>query len=158
MPKPKVFLCGADNVGWALDDDLKQLRESLDGIAEFTDLSECHVVHSVWWEALLKLPVADLVGKRIICHASGEPLRYMTLPDFVRARQLVGHWVAQSRQAVDQFSSLGIDCTLIPYAVDCETFKPLESKDSILADFREQWRVPEDSYLIGNFPARSKNN
>lgn len=151
MPKEKVFLCGADNVGWALDDDLSQLRTSLDGTVEFVGLTECDVIHSVWWEALLKLPLDELIGKRIVCHASGEPFRYMTLPHFVLARQLVGHWVAQSKQAVDQFSSLGIDCTLIPYAVDCQVFKPVEPEASSLVELRKRWGIPENCYLIGNF-------
>ena len=52
MKRPKVFLTGGDDIGWALDEDLRLTRKALEGFVEFTDLETCEVVHSVWWEPL----------------------------------------------------------------------------------------------------------
>ena len=60
MTKPKVFLTGGDDIGWALDEDLRLTRKALEGFVEFTDLEACEVVHSVWWEPLLSKPPATL--------------------------------------------------------------------------------------------------
>ncbi len=151
MNKPKVFLTGGDGMGWALDEDLSLTRRALEGIVEFTDLEHCEVVHSVWWEGLLRLPKEQLIGKRIICHVPGEPFRYLTLPHHRHAVSLVGCWVTQTSQAAQQLTGIGVPNQLIPYTVDVETFQPLYSEDAQLEALRRQWQFPPDAYLVGSF-------
>jgi len=83
MVKPRVFLTGGDEINWALDEDLRLTRFALDDVVEFSSLDRADVVHSVWWEGLSRIPEESLGGKRVICHASGEPFRYLTHPRFV---------------------------------------------------------------------------
>src|SRR4051812_8751234 len=122
MIGPKVFLTGGDGIGWALDEDLKLTRGALEGSVEFTELADCGIVHSVWWEALLRLPRNELVGKHVICHVPGEPYRYFALPSHRHALSIVNHWVVRSTQAQTEFKRLGVEATLIPYCIDTMVF------------------------------------
>lgn len=151
MEKTKVHLMGGDGMGWALDTDLLQIRRALEGFVEFTDLENCEVVHSVWWEPLLDIPVAKLANKRVICHLSGEPFRYLSIPLFSRAMVRVGLWVAQSIEAQKQFGSIGIQTAMIPYTIDTKVFYRIEEDCSALKALRIKWNIPSDCYLIGNF-------
>ena len=138
-------------MGWALDTDLLQIRRALEGVVEFTDLENCEVVHSVWWEPLLNIPVAKLANKRVICHLSGEPFRYLSIPLFSRAMVRVGRWVAQSFEAQKQFDSIGIQTAMIPYTTDTKVFYRIEEDCPALQALRIKWHIPSDRYLIGNF-------
>jgi hypothetical protein len=91
---PKVFLTGGDGVGWALDEDLALIKQALDGVVQFTGLDECEVVHSMWWESLLKIPPGKFWGNRVICQVPGEPFRYFKIPAHHKAIPLIGKWVA----------------------------------------------------------------
>jgi glycosyltransferase involved in cell wall biosynthesis len=138
-------------MGWALDDDLKQIRRALADIVKFSDLQNAQVVHSVWWESLLSIPREQLNGKRIICHVPGEPFRYMTLPEHRCAIEIVGQWITQTTQAAWQFQSVGIKNILIPYVVDTNTFYPIPSGDQRVKELRTEWDIPGNRYLIGSF-------
>lgn len=151
MHKPKVWLTGSDTIGWALDDDMRQIERALTGIIEPATLSACEVIHSVWFMGLEGVPPAELAGKHIVCHASGEPFRYLTLPEFRRSRALVGHWIAQSRQAQREFAALDLPCTFIPYTIDAARFHPVPRNTDALDALRARWNIPTDRYLIGNF-------
>jgi glycosyltransferase involved in cell wall biosynthesis len=151
MKKHKVCIAGGDGIGWAVDEDLKLARESLERIVELVDLKESEIVHAVWWYGLLGHPESDLVGKRVICHVPGEPFRYFTLPQHQQSVNIVGRWITRTSQARDQMKEIGIQSDLVPYLVDTEVFKPLKADDPSLRSFREKWGIPEDVYLIGSF-------
>lgn len=73
MNKVKVFLTGGDDIGWALDEDLRLASDAIKGIVDLVGLEDCQVVHTVWWEGLNLLPREQLFGKWIVCHIPGEP-------------------------------------------------------------------------------------
>jgi glycosyltransferase involved in cell wall biosynthesis len=156
MSKPKVFLTGGDKVGWALDEDLKLTESALNGVVEFADLSVCQVVHSVWWEALLELPNGALVGKTVVCHMSGEPRRYLAIARFCHMTSVVGLWIVRTSQAARQLTGLNFPFRKIPYLVDLKTFRPLSKEDVALKIFRDEWGIPKEAYLIGNFSRDSE--
>lgn len=151
MSKPKVFLSGGDDIGWAVDEDLKLTREALAGLVEFVDIGDAEVVHMVWWEALLAVPEERLEGKRIICHVPGEPFRYMTYPSHCRAMEVVGRWVTRTSQAKHQLAEVRVDSVLIPYLIDVNVFTRLGRDDPAVIAFREEWNIPRGSFLIGSF-------
>jgi len=151
LKKTKVHILGGDGVGWALDTDLNHLRKALEGVVEFTSLSDCEMVHAVWWEQLLALPEQDLAGKRVVCHASGEPLRYLELPAFRRVLPRVGCWIAQSSQAQEQLDALGYRCVTVPYCTDLSTFHKLPADDPCVTEMASRWGIPRDRFLVGNF-------
>ena len=151
MAKPKVFLTGGDEIGWALDDDLALTRRSLESIVEFTDLASCEVIHSVWWEGLLAIPAEVLAGKRIICHVSNRPFYYLQQPRFCLIRSMVGVWITVSGEAQRELSSINVSSQLIPYTIDTNTFAPVAADDPELLEVKRRWNIPADRYLIGNF-------
>ncbi len=151
MRRPKVFLTGGDGIGWAIDEDLKLIRLAVDDIVELTPLPESEVVHSVWWEGLTMFTRDQLLGKRIVCHVSGEPFRYLSLPAHRAAFSMVGQWITRTAQAWQQMKGVGVDSNLIPYLIDTQTFRPLPKEATELENFRARWQLPTDTYLIGSF-------
>ena len=158
MKKPKVFLTGGDDIGWAVDEDLKLTRRAIESIVDLVDLKECEVVHSAWWSGLMMLPQEQLIGKRIICHVPGEPYRYFTMPEHRRMVPIVGRWITPTSRAHREMKEVGIESTLIPYLVDVETFKPLRPDAHELSLLRKKWELPTDSYLIGSFQRDSEGS
>jgi glycosyltransferase involved in cell wall biosynthesis len=151
MNKPKVFLTGGDDVGWAVDEDLKLTRQAIAPIVELVDLSEAEIVHSVWWEGLMLQPEEKLRGKKVFCHVPGEPFRYFTAPKHRLALPLVGRWITRTTQAARQLESINIPSDIAPYLVDVETFRPIPSDREALNLLKQQWNLPEKPYLIGSF-------
>ncbi len=149
--KPKVFLTGGDGVGWALDDDLKLAQQALQDVIQPSSLKSCDIIHTLSWFGLKRIPEQFLEGKRIICHAPGEPLRYYHLPDYSPIAQKVGMWVAQSTQAKQQLTQIGAQNFLIPYTVDTTVFHPLPANTPKLSAWRTKWNIPTDKYIVGNF-------
>lgn len=147
----KVFLAGGDGLGLALDDDLSITRRALGGLVCETSLSECEVVHLVWWEGLLAFSPKELSGKRILCHVPGEPRRYFSVPAHRHIVGQVGVWVTRSHQATRQFRAVGREAEYVPYAIDTDVFRPLENREPGVSEFRRRWAIPGDRYLIGNF-------
>lgn len=151
MNKPKVYLTGGDGVGWAIDEDLKLARQCLDGIVEFTELDECDVIHSAWWEGLNLLDRTALDRKKIVCHVPAEPFRYVGIPAHRHVMELVDVWITRTHQASKQFTSIRVNNYLAPYLVDINTFRPLDSDDPEVISQKTKFNIPSDTYLIGNF-------
>ena len=151
MNKIKVHLTGGDGVNWAIDEDLKLARKSLEGIVEFVGLEECEVIHCVWWEGLNMLDKSVLNRKTIVCQVPAEPFRYLALPAHRHVMDIVDVWITRTNQATDQLKSIAVNNFLIPYLVDTETFKPLASDDPEINELRSRFNIPENTYLIGNF-------
>lgn len=149
----KVFLTGGDEVGWALDEDLNLMRKVLRQMPEIslTDLKNCDIVHSCSPGGLHEISDEQLAGKKVICHMPGEPFRYLQQPDFPKVASKVGLWVARTQQAVNEFKSLNIQSTLVPYIVDEDVFYPLAHDGLEKNALRERLNLPKDSYLIGSF-------
>jgi glycosyltransferase involved in cell wall biosynthesis len=151
MSRPKVFLTGGDDIGWALDEDLRLIKEAVANMVELVDLPESEVVHTAWWEGLTMYPRESFAGKRIICHVPGEPFRYFTVPGHRLAMSMVGRWVTRTKQAASQLAGVGIRTNLIPYIVDVKTFNPLQPDNDSLGALRDEWKVPANAYVIGSF-------
>ncbi|MGB9616393.1 MAG: glycosyltransferase family 4 protein, partial [Desulfomonilaceae bacterium] len=156
MTKPEVFLTGGDGIGWAVDEDLRLTRAALEGLVELVPLERCDVIHSVWWEGLTGLDPAQLRNKIVVCHVPGEPFRYFGIPAHRRAMSAVHLWVPRSSQAERQLRSVGLRCLKVPYLIDSTIFRPLAKNDPALSQARDQWHIPDDAYLIGNFSRDSE--
>ncbi len=150
MNKIKVFLTGGDNVNWALDDDLQNAKDSLNFV-RFTELKECDIVHSVWWEALFNIPLCELNGKRIICQIANDPYHRMLLPNFRKILKLVNIWIAPSNQAFNRLTEFGILSTVVPAGYDSSNFYHLPKNNKRVKDILNKWGIPTDKYLIGSF-------
>ncbi len=151
MNKMKVHLTGGDGVNWAIDEDLKLARKSLEGIVDFVGLEECDVIHCVWWEGLNMIDKSLLSGKTIVCHLPAEPFRYLALPAHRHVMDRVEVWITRTNQAAAQLKSIAVENFLIPYLVDTEIFRPLENNDPEMNELRKRFNIPSNTYLIGNF-------
>lgn len=144
----RVFFTSGDKHGWAIDEDLRHLREALAGTVEETTLGAAEVIHSPYWRMLEHHP-ADLLRERfIIANADNPPYFYLKESEFALGQQHVDLWVARSQEAYRQFQSLGLAVEYVPYAVDTKIFFPMPEQRAAL---REKYGIPANAYVIANF-------
>jgi hypothetical protein len=122
--KTKVFLSSGNYQKWAIGDDLSLTKMALKDMVELTDLNSCEVAHFTWWEGITNFDIKQLIGKRVICHMTGEPNRYLKIQRFNDMIRVVGLWVSQSTQAKDQLSLINLRNILIPYIINDNIFRP----------------------------------
>lgn len=151
MTLPRVYLCGGDGTGWAIDEDRRQTMLALGGVVELVrSPKDAEVIHSCWWVPLMELSPDETAGKPVICHMAGEPARCLTEVGFVPAMRRVTHWVAQSRHALEQLRDIGASATYVPYAVDAEAFgRPQGTPGDAVMGARH--RLPRGACIIANF-------
>ncbi|MFN0133698.1 MAG: glycosyltransferase [Phycisphaerales bacterium] len=119
----RVFLCAGDESGWAIDEDRRLTAAALDGVARLVERpDEAEVIHSCWWEPLMRLPREAVAGKPVVCQMAGDPARVMAEPAFIGAMSRVTQWVAQSRHGWERMRVLSAGAALVPYAVDPTPF------------------------------------
>ena len=143
----KVHLTPGDGKGWALDEDLRQIRESLgDRIVECGP-SGAEVIHASFWQNLSMVSPRLLERAFVIAHADNPPFFYLKQPEFAEGQRRVDLWVARSHEAYRQFQSLGLPVEYIPYTIDPGLFFPIDAKSTLRAEFG----IPENAYVIANF-------
>jgi len=150
----RVCLAGGDSAGWALDEELRMVREALATLpdqVELTSLDQCEVVHCLNPLMLRELPAMALVGKRIVCHVPGDPVWFIQQPEFIRMSSIVGRWIAQSTKAQAALASLGFSAEMISYALDTGVFGGRLPDGQTGVSLRRRWNIPVDKYVIGNF-------
>jgi glycosyltransferase involved in cell wall biosynthesis len=144
-----VFYTSGDKHGWAIDEDLRHLREALAGTVQETSLGAAEVIHSPYWRMLEHHP-ADLLRERfIIANADNPPYFYLKESEFALGQQHVDLWIARSHEAYRQFESLGLAVEYVPYAVDTKIFYPMSPSERLA--MREKYGIPENAYVIANF-------
>lgn len=143
----KVHFTQGDGKGWALDEDLRQIKESLAGMIRETGASRAEVFHAPFWQNL-KMVSPELLGRAfVIAHADNPPFFYLKQPEFLAGQKQVDLWVARSREALEQFRHLGLSAIHIPYTIDPGLFFPIADKAAI----RREFGIPENAYVIANF-------
>lgn len=143
----RYFTTAGDKHGWAIDEDLRLMRRSLDGVARETGLAAADVVHAPFWPPLAMHDRGVLRRRFVIAQADNPPFFYLTQPDFAWGQSLVDLWVARSTEAHAQFRDLGLNSIHIPYAIDGSVFSCLGGNESL----RTKYGLPRDAYIIGNF-------
>ncbi|MCE9542810.1 MAG: glycosyltransferase [Verrucomicrobia bacterium] len=143
----KVHFTAGDGKGWALDEDLRQIRASLTGMIRESGVAVAEVIHAPFWQNLSMVAPDILKRAFVIAHADNPPFFYLKQPDFLAGQQQVDLWVARSREAFRQFEALGLPAVHIPYTIDPGLFFPIEDK----AGLRREFGIPGEAYVIANF-------
>ncbi len=151
MKRPKVYITGGEDAGWAIDEDLRLAAQALESFVDLVPLAEADIVHAVYWYGLLGEDMAAFAGKRILCHIPGEPFRYLADPQHTAAMRVVGRWITRTEQARTEMREISVETALVPYLVDVDVFKPLPEEDPDMGALRKKWNIPENTYLIGSF-------
>ncbi len=147
----RVHFTAGDGCGWAIDEDLRLVRESLAGLCEAVPLARAEAIHAPWWVKLLPYSMEAVRGKHVVCTAENSPFYYVTEPEFLKARAMVTQWIVRSREAAAQFAALGIASRYAPYTFDTAVFHPLAATAASVLDLARRWKIPTDRYLIANF-------
>jgi|GEM_PF-840428 len=142
-----ICLTGWQKIGWALDEDLRQVRGALEGSADWVSLPRARVVISAWPAALLRITPDALAGKHVVCMADNPPSFYLTTEGFAVVSSRVDLWVARTTEALEQFQALDLPVVLVPYHVDERVFQPLGDRASL----RSSLGIRQGGFVIGNF-------
>ncbi len=151
MAVRRVHLTAGDESGWAIDEDLRLLQNSLSGVCQLSSLARAEAVHSVWWAKLLQYRLGEFGRRHVLCYADNAPFYYVTEPDFLKACALVTQWIGRSGEAIAQFTALGLESRFAPYTFDPDVFHPLPKEHPEVREWIQKWRIPTDRYLIANF-------
>jgi glycosyltransferase involved in cell wall biosynthesis len=143
----KVHFTAGDGKGWALDEDLRQIRASLGGLIHECSAAEAEVIHAPFWQNIAMVAPEILKRSFVIAHADNPPFFYLKQPEFLAGQQQVDLWVARSCEALLQFQALGLPAIHIPYTIDPGLFFAIEDK----AALRHEFGIPENAYVIANF-------
>jgi glycosyltransferase involved in cell wall biosynthesis len=143
----KVHFTPGDGKGWALDEDLRQIRASLTGMIRESGVAGAEVIHAPFWQNLGMVAPDILRRAFVIAHADNPPFFYLKQPEFLAGQQQVDLWVARSREAFGQFEALGLPAVHIPYTIDPGLFFPIEDK----AGLRREFGIPVEAYVLANF-------
>lgn len=142
-----VCLAGWQKVAWALDEDLRWVKRSLDSSCKWSSLPAARIVHAAWPAAVGAIPARALRGKTVVCQADNPPAFYLGDDVFAAAAPRVSLWIARSGEALSQFRCLGLPAARVPYCVDPGVFRPLPDR----AGIRQSLGLPEKAFVIGNF-------
>ena len=143
-----VCLTGWQKVAWALDEDLRWVKRSLDSSCKWSSLPSARIVHAAWPAAVNAIPAGALRGKAVVCQADNPPAFYLGTDGFAEAAARVDLWIARSNEASAQFRCLGLPAAKVPYCVDPAIFRRLPGgKDS----GRRSLGIAPDALVIGNF-------
>jgi len=143
----KVHYTQGDGAGWALDEDLRQIRSSLDGLVRETGAAGAEIIHAPFWQNLSMVAPSVLKSAFVIAHADNPPFFYVKQAEFAWGQRVVDLWVARSREALSQFQQLSLPAEYIPYTIDAGLFFPIADK----AALRREFGLPQDNYVIANF-------
>ncbi|MFV0416231.1 MAG: glycosyltransferase family 4 protein [Chthoniobacterales bacterium] len=149
--KIPVHFTPGDGSGWAIDEDLRQIRLALKGDITETTVARAKIVYSPFWAGLAFYPIELLQRRFVICHADNPPFFYLRQGAFGKYQNLVDLWIARSMEAFEQFKTLQLPVRYVPYATDANLFNPLDLTDDERAARRKQYNIPEDAYVISNF-------
>jgi len=153
----KVYLTGGEGIGWALDADLATTRESLSALdlrVEFSDIGEADVIHCVREWPLLRMSEEALAGKRILCHIGNDLQETYEQACMIRAGR-IGLWIPMLRTAERQLALLKQRYAYISCAVDVRAFTAECPAGQSVISLREQFRIPQDQFVISNFTCDS---
>lgn len=142
-----VHFTAGDGKGWALDEDLRQIKASIGSMVRSSGPAAADVVHAAYWGNLLQVAPAILRDRFVIAHADNPPFYSLKQVEFGLGSQWVDLWVARSTEAHGQFSKLGLPVVHIPYSIDPKLFFPILDKRAL----RIKHGLPPDAYLIANF-------
>lgn len=148
--KPKVFITGGERDRWAIREDYCQLKNNLckvNCVKIVDSFNEADIIHSVWWEPLLKYSFDKLKNKRIICNMTAEPQRYMKISQFKKVIECVDVWISQSKQAIKQMDDMRLNNFYIPYTIDTSSF----FKKNIKYSIQKKYNLPTNRYIVSNF-------
>jgi len=151
----KVYLCGSENIGWALDADLAATLTALRRMPDLVTLTNspagADVVYSVWEYPVLQMSRNKLAGKRVVCQISNDFMRIHGEPVMIRSTEIIGMWVPMSRESLREVKILGYPHTYIPYAVDTTVFTRDVPENESIAAVRRRFSVPDNAFVISNF-------
>lgn len=157
MKPLRVHLVKGDATGWAIDEDRRLTRRSLEMLPDLVTLvdrpEDAQVIHAVWWEPMVELAREALAGKPVVCHMDDATHAHLGKPVFQRALARTTHWLAQNGATARRmgFVAGAHDAAVhfVPYAVDTEPYEREVGACPIVA--RALGAIPGGGYVVGSF-------
>jgi len=149
--KLKVAFCGGEGLNWALDHDLEHVRRITSGFVEEVPLCDAELVHSVWWRGIMHVPAEDLKNKVVIASIADDPKTMMSDPEYLIVRNYVTAWLSEYSESQDFVIKTRQNCFRFPDPIELDVFSSPDIKQNAREWLYQEFGVPQEPYLIGNF-------
>jgi glycosyltransferase involved in cell wall biosynthesis len=158
----KVFLHGADNIGWSLDSDRDMIRSTLDRmqLCETTSAINADIVHNLCWQEYFSGRSRLLLLKRGLaatCSSFTDPDEMETreAKQFIIARSRVKAWISPSIRQHEKLIKHGMRSYLIPFTINLGLFSPevrnRKNQNKMLAEWDIDASFASGRFIIGSF-------
>jgi glycosyltransferase involved in cell wall biosynthesis len=173
--KTIVYVQGRDFKNWSIDDDnlntykflkkicnAKVVRDTkksriFSKIERLFNLLRADIIHSVYYNSLLKIPHWILKRKVIVAVVTNDP--HDNLDKINSLRDIVDYWISPSKKTLYFITSLGLKTFYLPFYTDEAIFKKTDLKlikDNIfMTNFYKESR---NKFVIGSFQKDSESS
>ncbi|MEW6068856.1 MAG: glycosyltransferase [Nitrospirota bacterium] len=114
------------------------------------DMERAEIIHSINWHALMEIDRNILRNKVVVSHIPHDVRNMLMQPEYLRAAPFVDYWIVPSFRAKEYMEWLGLPNIYVPYGIDPGVFYKIKD-DAVFKDFKMQYNIPADKYLIGSF-------
>ncbi len=161
----KIYIDGADNLGWHVDVERQHLKEALTrlGVIEEPSALGADIIHNVWWDSFIcnrtRFERCVLQFKKnVLLTASNfidldDPL-YDRRSLFKRINKYKRAWIVPSLKQKKVLERHNILCFYQPFYLDLSLFHPLRDekrKDELAHELGIPREIYRDKVIIGSF-------
>ena len=156
----KIYIHGADNIGWSIDQDVKNLSRFIfnSGNNIVYNWWKSKIVYSVWWNNLLKEEYKYLLRfhKRIAVTCSNfiDPScsQFNKKDEFEKMKKIAKIWIAPSHKQKNILEQENCNVAYFPFSINFNIFKNRNlSKKEICNEFNIDYEKLKNKIIIGSF-------
>lgn len=160
----RIYIDGADNIGWSIDADRRNIKNSFSsiGVQETKSILSADIIHNIWWNNLLRGKFGKYswyfrLRKNLLVTASNfivpELTDYSLNAEFQKIKKIASGWICPSRKQKKILEKQDLKCYYQPFNLDLELFQPSQTKnrESILSAYNLPPEIFKNKVVIGSF-------
>jgi glycosyltransferase involved in cell wall biosynthesis len=157
----KIYIHGADKIGWSLDSDRHMVCNSIKRLNYDVEESPigADIIHNLCWQELFSGRSRLLLLKKRLaatCSSFLDPdkLNKMERANFIIASSRVKTWVSPSRKQQAVLDKMGLKNIYIPFTIDCQKFSPelhKTTREELAAGFNINYELIKNKMVLGSF-------
>lgn len=166
--KIKIYIDGADNTGWSIDNDRKHIIDYINSSDSFEivdSYKKSDIIHNIWWNSLLN-NIPELINRKksffkrypkiiVTCSNFIDPglAEFDLFNELNTVKKIADGWICPSTIQMKILDSMGFKTYYLPFSVDRELFKPVGniSKKDICNVFGIDYKKISNKIVIGSF-------
>lgn len=173
--KIRIYIDGADNIGWSIDSDRKHIVDILnlsDSYEIVDSIKKADIIHNIWWNNIINT-FPDIVAKKkyffcrkpkviVTCSNYIDPRldKFDLHEEFKAIKKIADAWLCPSQKQLKILKGMGLKAFYFPFNVDHSVFKPVNkiTKQAISALYEIDYEKIKNKIVIGSFQRDSLGN